>query len=640
MKDDFSWLDDERPLERSPASSGARRGLRRFLPRLSRLPRLRRRLRARADKASAPDSAAAILEGRSDRPVEELDNRLRALRERSFGEQPSGAEAPGALFDVDEVLVTPEFQRKPGGVISAVALSKAQERQVELLKDIVGGSLDASDEGDGGRPRLSPRFSLSAFIRLALSALLVLVVALPFVSSDYAVGDLTASEERPALTSMYDLLDDLEKAEHVLVALEYGPTAAGELDALTELLLRHIVAHSAKPIIVSGNPIALVHAQNIIRKINRSVAAFALDLEANQDYYLLRYLPGEALGLRELSENFADVARVSAKGELTGLEVSALEDMSLILLIAESAEDMRLWAEQVLPETEDARLLVATGYSAEPLAAAYADSLDEVVGLVVGFRDAYIYGEKLAIAYGAPSQSQRESTVDSAPAGESPDPQGAAQLPTVTAQSTPTSLPTATAPPTLRPSPTLPLPTATPPPTATPLPTATSEPVLYVEVTADQFINIRREPTTAADILALASEGDRFETLGKNDDGSWYNILLPDGVEAWIASFLVEELWIAAGDDSASASAPRQQTLMRLEFPLRLGKNQPRFYQAQASGAGDHPEFVLNRDRKGETSRLEAMTLGALASVLIIVFGNLVSALRAFGMRRSAGPAK
>ena len=636
MKDDFSWLDDERPLEPAPDTSGARPGLRRFLPRLPGLPRLRRRSRARAGDASA-GALAAILEGRSDRPVEELDDRLRSLRERSLGGQLPGAESSGALFDVDEVLVTPEFQRKPGGVISAVALTKAQEEQVELLKDIVGGSLDANDE-DGRRLSLSPRFSLSAISRFTLSALLVLVVALPFVSSDYAVGDLMPAEDRPATTNLYDLVESLGQDEYVLVALEYGPTAAGELDALTDLLLRHIVAKSAKPVMVSSNPIALIHAQNIIRKINRSVADVGLSLEANQDYYLLRYLPGGALGLRELSENFADVARVSAKGELTGLNLGALEDMSLILLIAESAEDLRLWVEQVLPETEDARLLAATGYAAAPLAQAYADSLDEIVGLVVGFRDAYLYSEKLATDYGVPSQSQREALVEASPAEAEPDPQDAALLPNVTPQATATPLPTSTPPPTITPSPTIAPPTATPPPTETPLPTATSEPVLYVEVTANQLVNIRREPTTAADILAVASAGDRFEALGTNDDGSWYHILLPDGLEAWIADFLVEEVLLAPGDESASASAPREQTLMRLVFPLRLGKNQPRFYQAPAPGAGDQTDYILNRDRTGETSRLEAMTLGALGSVLVIVFGNLVSALRAFGRRR-AGPA-
>ena len=125
-----------------------------------------------------------------------------------------------------------------------------------------------------------------------------------------------------------------------------------------------------------------------------------MSLENNSDYFLLRYLPGGALGLRELSENFADVARVSAKGTLTVLEFGSLEEMSLILLIAESAEDMRRWAEQVLPETQGARLLAATGYAAEPLAQVYADSMEEIVGLIVGFRDAYTYGEKLVATYG------------------------------------------------------------------------------------------------------------------------------------------------------------------------------------------------------------------------------------------------
>ena len=136
----------------------------------------------------------------------------------------------------------------------------------------------------------------------------------------------------------------------------------------------------------------------------------------------------------------------------------------------------------------------------------------------------------------------------------------------------------------------------------------------------------------------MASAGDRFEVLGTNGDGSWYNILLPNGLEAWIAAFLVEELLIAPGEATASASAPRERAVMRLDFTLRLGKNRPRFYQALAPDSGDHPEYVLNRDRTGEATRLEAMTLGTLGAVLVIVIGNVVSALRAFGGRRREAP--
>ena len=667
MNDDFSWLDYDEKEEPSASSSDAgntgRRGLRRFLPRLPRprlpglrlprprlprlrLPRLPRLRRGQSETASAQPSAADILSGQADRPIAELDNRLQALRDRSVVDAGPSPEAHQALYDVDEVLVTPAFQQKPGGVISAVALSKAQQQQVEMLKDIVGGPLNTQDGGGSGRRILSrplPIFSIGAAPRLIATSILILAVSLPFVSSDFAEGALPPAdfgEDRPNATTVYDLLDNLSQDDYVLVAFEYGPTAAGELDALADLFLRHIFAQLAKPVIVSSNPIAIVHAQNLIAEINRSVEAAGLGLENNRDYFILRYLPGGALGLRELSENFDDVSRVSAKGVLTGLEFSALDEMSLILLIAESAEDMRLWAEQVLPETDDARLLAATGYAAEPLAQAYADSLEEIVGLIVGFRDAYTYGEKLATTYGGFNPSQppnplpQEPVIEPVPVNEAPEAQEESEIPTAVLQPTATTEPTATPFPTSTPLPTDPPPTDIPPPTDTPVPTATSEPVLYVEVIAQQLVNIRRGPTTADDILTVASAGDRFEVLGTNGDGSWYNILLPNGLEAWIAAFLVQELLITPGEEPASASAPRERTVMRLDFTLSLGKNQPRFYQALPPDTGDQPEFVQLRDRRGEAPRLEAMTLGTLGAVLVIVIGNLVSALRAFGQRR------
>ena len=74
--------------------------------------------------------------------------------------------------------------------------------------------------------------------------------------------------------------------------------------------------------------------------------------------------------------------------------------MAAIVLIAERAEDMRNWAEQVVSDVGSTRLLAASGYAAAPLAQVYADSMEEIVGLVVGYRDAYTYGEKLQLNFG------------------------------------------------------------------------------------------------------------------------------------------------------------------------------------------------------------------------------------------------
>ena len=369
MSEEFNWLDYAEPEESAPEppqGSGRRRFRPRLpslprpriprlpgrprmlrLPRLPKLPLLRRR---RGDAALEQPSATELLTGHDERPLDELDDRLLTLRERSGASSQPSAESLQALYDIDDVLVTPEILEKPGGVISAVALSKAQQQQVELLRDIVGGS-PQSDEPSGRRLLPSaPVFSLSAVPRVIGTGLLLLLVSLPFVSSDFSEGALPPSdfdEDRHGATTVYNLLDNLSADDFVLIGFEYGPTAAGELDPLADLLIRHIVAQGAKPLIVSSNPIAIVHAQNIIREINRSVASAGIGLERGSDYHILRYLPGGSLGLRELSENFADVVRVSAKGELTGLEFDSLSEMALIVLIVEYAEDMRNWAEQV-----------------------------------------------------------------------------------------------------------------------------------------------------------------------------------------------------------------------------------------------------------------------------------------------------
>lgn len=689
MNDEFNWLEYSESVERAAAEveeTTSRRGLRRFLPRrpklpgLPRLPRLPSRprlprwsrprlpglpslprlpsLRRRAQtSASEQPSASELLGGQTNRPVEELDDRLRALRERSGNSVPPAAATPNqSLFDVDEVLVSPAFQQKPGGVISAVALSKAQQQQVEMLKDIVGGPLQ-SQEGDGRKlPRPTKVFALSAFPRLLGTALLVLLVSLPFVSSDFAEGDLPPAEfaeDRHGATTFYNLLDNITQDDYVLVAFEYGPAAAGELDSLAELLLRHIFAQRATPLIVSSNPIAVVHAQNIIREINRSVLDEEARLAADEDYFLLRYLPGGALGLRELSENFGDVARVSARGQLTGLDFSSLNEMTLLVLITESAEDLRNWAEQVLPEVENMDLLVATGFAAQPLAQAYVDSLDDVVGPVYGIRDAYTYGEKLHANFGAllPSPPEQEPEVEPvlvSGVSDSVSNTGVSEtqverdrataLPADTATPAPTATQFATATAT-----SLPTGTDTPAPTATdtPAPTATEATFLAVEVISPQRVNIRRGPTTVDDVLALGYPGDLYEVLGTNGDGSWYQIALDGGLEGWVAAFLVEEREVTASQLAGagandSASRPRERAVMRLDFSFRLGKNQPRYYQAQAPDTGDRPELVLLRDRSQEAPRLQAMTLGTVAATLVIVIGNLLYAVRGLLRRESS----
>ncbi len=665
MNDDLNWLPYDEEEQGGEAAQQNRRGLSRFVARLRRgrggasasapaeestagggrglfrlIPRFLRRARTAPTEATAADLALRMGEV----PVEQLDDRLRALRDRAQSRPQGEAASPReALYDVDEALVSPEIIQRPGGLISPLALSKAQQEQVELLRDMVGGTAlqDDSESEDGPLPRGGRAFSLGAIPHLLASLLLLLALALPFVSTGFSEGELPPlefHEDRHGAITAFNMLDNLTRDDYVLVAFEYGPAAAGELDELADLIFRHIFAQGAKAIIVSSNPIAIVHARNVIAAIERSVAPVSTRLVENRDYYLLRFLSGGALGLRDLSRNFGSIVNTSARGQPTGLQFTSLDELTLMVLIAERAEDIRHWAEQVAPET-DSDFIAATGYAAQPLAQPYVDSHDDIVGMFVGFRDAYTYNQILQANYaGYELPPRREDpATDSEATAPTPTPTVTA-TPTATATQTPTTPPTDTATPAPQASPTEPEPELEQLAVA---PAATATQVLnpVAEVIARGLVNIRRRPNTASDILAVASAGDTFPVLGENDDGSWINILLPDGIEAWIASFLVEQVLApadGAGSPDASARAGDGRTVLRFDFSLRLGKTRPGFYQANPPAPGDRAEFVLLRAGRQEEQRLDAMTLGTIAAVLVIVAGNVFYMMRALTRRRRA----
>ena len=419
MGKDFRWLDDDDDLGDDRAEP-------------SRPPQ--------PDDESSP---ASILRRRQDRPVEELDSRLQALRAKALSAADPKTAPPQTLYDVDDVLVSPEIAHRPSGVISAAALSQAQKKQVELLQDIVGGPLEADARAEPRRGLLS----ILAWPRLLTALIIFAAVTAPFVLLNIAPGDLpppTFGADNPAAEQVFAALDGLQEGDWALVGYEYGPTAAGELDALADILLRHLFFRGAKPIIVSSNPIALVHARNVLNDISRSVQSAGMSLQANRDYYLLRYLAGGALGLRDLSHNFASIVNISARGFPTHLELTSLDEMALILLIAERADDIRHWAEQVAPPTT-VDLVAATGYAAQPLAEPYALQSAGISGLLVGVRGAYTYG--LMLQDRLPTSPEDLEAFDLLPpaAGETP-------LPTVTAPPTVTPQPNATPQPTASPT--------------------------------------------------------------------------------------------------------------------------------------------------------------------------------------------
>ncbi len=151
--------------------------------------------------------------------------------------------------------------------------------------------------------------------------------------------------------------------------------------------------------------------------------------------------------------------------------------------------------------------------------------------LILCFALGVLYLPMLAHAQGG---DDAPPTIDIAPAPQA----------TPTALPPPTVLPTDVPPPTAVDLPTLP-PTAVPtlPPTSVPADaTETEAPAerFFLSVVVDSAF-IRSEPLLDAEPSASAFEGDRLEAIGRNADGTWYEVSRPfsNSVLGWISSEVI-----------------------------------------------------------------------------------------------------
>jgi uncharacterized protein YraI len=137
-----------------------------------------------------------------------------------------------------------------------------------------------------------------------------------------------------------------------------------------------------------------------------------------------------------------------------------------------------------------------------------------------------------------------------------------ASAPTTAPQATATPVPPTIPPPspTVAPSPTTVPPSLTPtapPPTSTPTPppspTATPEGPLVIVQSAN--LNVRAGPGTGHAVVATAKQSNRLPVTGRNTDGSWLEVALPDGRSGWIAASLAQ-LNIPAGKVAVARVIP------------------------------------------------------------------------------------
>jgi hypothetical protein len=277
------------------------------------------------------------------------------------------------------------------------------DSQAMLFADIVAPPAELP-LGDISQPRAR---LLAPVTRGIIYALLLAAVVLPLLLGDSLPSLLQGSlllgasflekhsiEATPAVASLYQQIESLESGAPVLVAFDYDPATAGEMDALAQAILRHLMDRQARVVAVSLMPAGPATAQNLLETEVTGQAGYSEGY--GQHYANLGYLPGGATAVRLLGQSLEMALPsdffgnpVRDMGIMQGM--NSVGDFHLVVELAATQDTLRWWIEQV-GTPYDVPLGAAVSAAVEPLARPYYQTTSrQLVGLVGGVPGAAMY---------------------------------------------------------------------------------------------------------------------------------------------------------------------------------------------------------------------------------------------------------
>jgi hypothetical protein len=317
------------------------------------------------------------------------------LPEDEIGE----AERVGPLAGLAGVLpAEPEIVQfgRPPGMTAGLQLNETQRNYALRLAEMTAAEM-------ARQPLPRPSLALpQRFVRAGLALILILAVAVPqillgyYTSLPQAPGALPPAE----IQAVLDVATGLAPGDTVLLAVDYQPGLAGEVEAAAAGVIDHIIIRGARLALVSTLPTGQGQAEHLLaaQRLEHS------DYASGRDYVNLGYLSGGAAGLLQLATDpraalpvaLADGASAWSQPPLA--HIAALRDFAAVLVLTDDPDTARAWVEQVQPALADPAggratpLLMVASAQAEPLLYPYwQNEPAQINGLVAGLRGGAFY---------------------------------------------------------------------------------------------------------------------------------------------------------------------------------------------------------------------------------------------------------
>lgn len=290
-----------------------------------------------------------------------------------------------AEADIDQTSV------EEGSKLSfELQVSKTQKEYASLLENVISREGKSKPKGEV-KPVATQRV-----LRWLIAIVLIISVGASVITAGGAGNPSPAGhlkdDQGPA--ALYEMIDEMEARDTALIAFDYQPALAGELNATASGVVNHLLRQESYLAFISTQATGPSLAEHFITNTQSE-----FEYQHGRDYINLGYIPGQAAGVLSFSIAPREIVPIAFNGANAWdspplKEIQTLSDFDLFLIITDDPTTARMWIEQVNPYISRYKVAMIVSAQAEPLVRPYfQNSPQQISGLAAGLPGGWAYEE-------------------------------------------------------------------------------------------------------------------------------------------------------------------------------------------------------------------------------------------------------